>query len=156
MGACGRCPTQHIMLAFVLTLALAVECFAQTSAVADAPMTDMKAPEAELELATERKCMPFCNASCCYFSNPAKECGGCDPQSSIMCAPGAECFEQGSATKTIGQPVVTEKGTCSPWCLDTPHCCWFSKPKEDCGGCGKDHGCHSEAPCFKTGRRDEL
>eukprot|EP00966_Prymnesium_polylepis_P133322 3081281-Prymnesium_polylepis.1 len=37
-------------------------------------------------------CATWCSASCCGFSHPALECGGCD--SRVQCHPGAECYRE--------------------------------------------------------------
>lgn len=47
-------------------------------------------------------CWHHCNASCCGFSDPANECGGCDAWSE--CWPGAECFAKDDASRGPPQP----------------------------------------------------
>lgn len=48
-----------------------------------------------------RKCdMALCRSgSCCGFSHPANECGGCGPEA--KCHPGAECYAAGHATPGV-------------------------------------------------------
>ena len=96
----------------------------------------------------------LCVASCCHFSEPKRECGGCDPEDTTMeCRPHALCFETGSA----GAPSAPETMPklpegCSDWCWDTPGCCGFADPKADCSGCTKEFGCNPEDACYPFGR----
>lgn len=102
-------------------------------------------------------CNEFCNASCCDFSNPPQACGGCDE--SFMCNPMGACYATGKpelVDRTTGErpppKVKNAKGNCYDHCFDTPHCCWFGDPQNDCAGCDRRHGCGPHAECFLTGR----
>mmetsp|Transcript_23659 Transcript_23659/g.60485 ORF Transcript_23659/g.60485 Transcript_23659/m.60485 type:complete len:137 (-) Transcript_23659:494-904(-) len=100
------------------------------------------------------KCDPYhCKASCCHFSEPKKECGACDPKDeSNECRPGADCYETGSSGAP--SPPADLPPDCHEWCRDTPHCCWFANPVDDCKGCPADtFGCHAGAECYPEGRK---
>ena len=109
------------------------------------------APATVVVASGEKPCMPYCNASCCHFSDPAKDCSGCPAESDWICTPGADCYETGSKDLKVAKE--SEDGVCEEWCLDTPHCCWFSNPKGDCSGCkSKEYGCRPGVKCYETGR----
>ena len=38
-------------------------------------------------------CGQHCASSCCGFSDPARECSGCDPAGPMECKPDAECYD---------------------------------------------------------------
>lgn len=113
---------------------------AQSSTTAEVPTAEV--PTAAINLSPSGlPCKAYCNASCCHFSEPAKDCSGCDD--SIMCAPGKQCYDTGN--KESAPPKATEAGECHEWCMETPHCCWFANPK-DCEGCDETHGCDRAWP----------
>lgn len=97
------------------------------------------------------KCEPHCDASCCYFSRPMQECGGCGED--IMCHPGAECYETGNKGQAKTAKTENEAGeVCQGWCLETSDCCDFSHPKGDCAGCDPaTYGCAPGLECYETG-----
>ena len=134
-------------------------------------------------------CASFCVGSCCYFSEPAKECNACVGEK-FNCRPGAQCYvrcsvsilrpngydralrasslllmtrsshdcERSQTTGNRGQTIVVPgngEAVCQDWCWDTPNCCGFSQPT-DCAACNATNGCHPEAECYNTPRRDEL
>ena len=106
---------------------------------------------------SESGCFARCNSSCCYFSDPGRDCGECDPDA-YQCAPGKLCFEAGLSgnVSAAWAPETTAKGVCREFCRDTPHCCWFADAKTDCAACPPDHGCNPTASCFAEGPRVEL
>uniref|UniRef100_A0A7S3B8R9 Uncharacterized protein n=1 Tax=Haptolina ericina TaxID=156174 RepID=A0A7S3B8R9_9EUKA len=97
------------------------------------------------------KCSPFCNATCCGFTEPIKECNSCTIE--YECHPGALCYQEGSKNQKIIVPEHDGDPVCQEWCWDTPNCCAFSNPR-DCSGCNSSNGCHPEDRCYKL--RDEL
>ena len=105
-------------------------------------------------------CMPHCDSSCCYFSNPARECSKC--KDDVLCHPGAECYEGGnkSTKATESRDTVPKKNeagdVCQEWCKMTDDCCQFSHPKADCGGGDPaSYGCAPGLECYETGLQQE-
>ena len=72
----------------------------------------------------------MCRGSCCGFSDPSAECGGCDD--SFVCNPSAECYERPSLASTVS---VLTSG------LDVPRR-WCAVPSlaTECHAIGGDAG----------------
>eukprot|EP00966_Prymnesium_polylepis_P060210 1396859-Prymnesium_polylepis.1 len=44
-------------------------------------------------------CAPYCMGSCCFFSEPAKECSTCD--ASYTCNAAAECYDDAAKRSAV-------------------------------------------------------
>lgn len=98
-------------------------------------------------------CKSFCKGSCCYFSDPARDCSGCD--ASWTCNPSAECYTTGSGHAPSDFGPASER--CSPLCREST-CKSFSTPEAECAGCSASSACHPGARYYREGSgvRDEL
>lgn len=97
--------------------------------------------------ASDGPCNPSCVAICCGFSQPAKECAGCDE--SFECNPQARCYN-GSASSPASTVLVEQIAAgdvCRPLCNTS--CCGFSAPQKECAACDGFTKCHSGAECWE-------
>ena len=90
-------------------------------------------------------CSKYCTSSCCGFSEPAKECGGCD--STVACHPGAKCYD--GVDRPPSPPSFTGPNglPCEAICHKAS-CCGFSTPEKSCGGCDESYICNPSATCY--------
>ena len=93
------------------------------------------------------KCSTYCQSSCCSFSQPEMECGGCD--SSYICSPGARCYAA-EDRPPASPPYSTPLGMCESIC-EKASCCGFSEPRKSCSGCEDPYTCRPATECYEGG-----
>ena len=96
-------------------------------------------------------CSDYCRSSCCGFTMPENECGGCDD--SYSCSPGKMCYSADDRPPPP-PPTMTPDGVCESFCHGAS-CCYFSQPQNSCAGCPETAGCHPGAVCYNGQARHE-